>query len=411
MKNFKTGIVTLRSFLHDQERGRSAASRFVSAWQQLFSCHEITDLQTEEFDFLIVLVLTGGTESQFLKILPQIRACGKPFMLAATESDNSLPASIEILTWLNAHFPGSGARIIHGSPEETARQLKEEIFLHQISFELRNKVAGIIGEPSEWLIASMPELATLEHRLGLKFVSIPMQQFHKYVDKGESSALSDFAKAFYRNSEKGRTSELARAASIYGGLMRVIKANRLDALTLRCFDILASDQTTGCLALAKLNDDGIPAACEGDVPAMLTMMVARAVSGKASFMANPSQIQPDMVTFAHCTCPPTILSSFSLDTHFESGKGLAVAGLFAEGEFTICKIDFSGGQYALATGRSRPISLSHSLCRTQIRLQIERAADYFFAAPLGNHHIIMTGNHFQILRRWCEMMQLKPVWQ
>ena len=81
MKNFKTGIVTLRSFLHDQERGRSAASRFVSAWQQLFSCHEITDLQTEEFDFLIVLVLTGGTESQFLKILPQIRACGKPSCL------------------------------------------------------------------------------------------------------------------------------------------------------------------------------------------------------------------------------------------------------------------------------------------------------------------------------------------
>lgn len=411
MKTFTTGIVTVRSFLHDQERGRSAASRLTTAWQQLFPCHEITDVQTGEFDFLIVLVLTGGTESQFLKILPQIRASGKPFMLAATESDNSLPASIEILTWLNAHFPGSGARIIHGSPEETARQLKEEIFLRQISFELKNKVAGIIGEPSEWLIASMPELETLEHRLGLKFVSISMQQFQKYVDKGESLALSDFATAFYRNSEKGRTAELARAARIYGGLMRVIKANRLDALTLRCFDILASDQTTGCLALAKLNDDGIPAACEGDVPAMLTMMVARAVSGKASFMANPSQIQPDMVTFAHCTCPPTILSSFSLDTHFESGKGLAVAGLFAEGEFTICKIDFSGGQYALATGRSQPISLSPSLCRTQIRLQIERAADYFFAAPLGNHHIIMPGNHFQILRRWCEMMQLKPVWQ
>ncbi|HNW12012.1 MAG TPA: hypothetical protein PKI71_11650, partial [Candidatus Rifleibacterium sp.] len=275
MKAFKTGIITVRSFLHDQERGSAAAGRFISAWQQLFTCHELTDVQAEEFDFLIVLVLTGGTESQFLKILPQIRACGKPFMLAATESDNSLPASIEILTWLNAHFPGSGARIIHGSPEDTARQLKEEIFLRQISFELKNKVAGIIGEPSDWLIASMPQLETIERRLGLKFVSISMQQFQKYVEKAESSALSDFATAFYRNSEKGRTAELSRASRIYGGLMRVIKANRLDALTLRCFDILASDQTTGCLALAKLNDDGIPAACEGDVPAMLTMMVAR----------------------------------------------------------------------------------------------------------------------------------------
>ncbi len=411
MKNFKTGIITVRSLLHDPERGGAAAGRFINAWQQIFPCHEVADVQTGEFDFLIVLVLTGGTESQFLKILPQIRACGKPFMLAATGSDNSLPASIEILTWLNTHFPGSGAKIIHGSPEETAGKLKEEIFLHQISFELKNKVAGIIGEPSEWLIASMPALETLERRLGLKFVSISMQQFQKYVEKVETAALSDFATAFYRNSGKGRTAELSRASRIYGGLVRVIKANKLDALTLRCFDILTSDQTTGCLALAKLNDDGIPAACEGDVPAMLTMMVARVVSGKAGFMANPSQIQPDLVTFAHCTCPPTILSSFSLDTHFESGKGLAVAGVFAEGEYTICKIDFTGGQYALATGRSRPVSLSPGLCRTQICLQIDRAADYFFASPLGNHHIIVPGNHFQVLRRWCEMMQLKPVWQ
>ena len=105
MKNFKTGIITVRSLLHNQERGSVAAGSFINAWQRLFPCHEIADVQTGEFDFLIVLVLTGGTESQFLKILPQIKACGKPFMLAATESDNSLPASIEILTWLNAHFP------------------------------------------------------------------------------------------------------------------------------------------------------------------------------------------------------------------------------------------------------------------------------------------------------------------
>ena len=35
-------------------------------------------------------------------------------------------------------------------------------------------------------------------------------------------------------------------------------------MTVRCFDLLGRIGTTGCLALAILNAEGIPAACEGD---------------------------------------------------------------------------------------------------------------------------------------------------
>lgn len=410
MPPFKTAIFSLRSPLHDSERAHRTTEEMLAAFSQLFDCRIITELEGEEYDLLVVLVLTGGTENIFLHHWPELKKSARPFLLAATATDNSLPAALEILSWLNANETASDSAIVHGSAARIADQVNDFIGQYRINSALKSQIAGVIGQPSEWLIASMPDPEIIEQKLGIRLVSISMDQFRSYVGKADSASLSEFAQAFYRPADKNRTSELARAARIYGGLTRAIRNHQLNALTLRCFDLLESDQTTGCLALAKLNDDGIPAACEGDVPAMLTMMVLKAITGKTSFMANPSSVAGSQVTFAHCTCPVTILEKFTLNSHFESGIGLAVAGIFAPGAFTVCKLDFINNRYALAAGSSLPFAFSNALCRTQLKLDLPGAEDYFFQAPLGNHHILVPGDHTQLLRRWCEHRHMKAVW-
>lgn len=405
------GILFLKSPLHDRARTAQAEESIFSECSRIFACKVIDESSISSCDYLVVPVLTGGTENQFLKLWPVIAAAGKPFVLAATETDNSLPASLEILTWLNQNHPGSGAGIVHGEPAVLAAKIDELLGIYSANELVRRQVGGIIGAPSEWLIASMPELKTIEQKLGMKFVNISMNEFKDMAEKADASALSFFAQTFYRAADRTSTSELARAAKIYGGLVRAVKKYGLSALTLRCFDILASDQTTGCLALARLNDDGIPAACEGDVPAMLTMMIARIIAGKASFMANPSRIDGNTVTLAHCTCPTSLVRQFTLNSHFESGIGLAIAGEFAPGPFTLLKLDISGGRYALASGRLVPHEYSPKLCRTQIRLEFTGAEDYFLHKPLGNHHLIIPGDCTAKIRSWCEFMQMQPVWQ
>lgn len=406
----KVGILFISSPLHDSSKILQIENRFLDACQAKFDCLRVDESRVSSCDYLIVLIMTGGTENIFMKLWPALKNSTKPFVLAATDTDNSLPASLEILTWLNQNFPKSGASILHGEINSLAERIHEVVEILKVNAKLREQVAGIIGAPSEWLIASMPDLAVIEKRLGIKFANISMLEFKKYVDKADESALSDFARAFYRPSEKGKTSELVKAAKIYAGLVKTIKQHSLTALTLRCFDILASEQTTGCLALAKLNDDGIPAACEGDVPAMLTLILARLISGKASFMANPSRVCGDQITLAHCTCPSTILRKYALDSHFESGIGLAINGEFAPGSFTLFKLDFIGNRYALAAGELLPHEHSTSLCRTQIKLKIPGAENYFFKKPLGNHHLLIPGDCTAALGRWCEFMQMQPVW-
>ena len=57
--------------------------------------------------------------------------------------------------------------------------------------------------------------------------------------------------------------EIEKALNVYGGCQRLIEKYKLDAITVRCFELINYVPTTGCLALAILNTEGIPAACEG----------------------------------------------------------------------------------------------------------------------------------------------------
>lgn len=406
----KTGILPLGSSLHDANKLTRIRNEFLPEVRRYQDCEYVDEASFASVDFLIVMVMTGGSEGQFIKIWPALKAKGLPLVIVATRNDNSLPAAIEILSWLRQQEKSCDIRIIHGTYASIAVELDRFIKREKILADLRQQIAGIIGPPSDWLIASMPELEKVEKRLGFRFVNISMTEFKAFCDKADASALSDFARVFYGFGQKEKTAELARAAKIYGGLMRCIKQYGLTALTLRCFDILADDKTTGCLGIAKLNDDGIPASCEGDVPALATMILARLATGKASFMANPSRIEGDEVTFAHCTCPVSMLEQVSIKTHFESGIGMALAGTLKEQTYTLLKLDLSENQYAVQVGEVATRPYSQNLCRTQLCLQLPGAADYFLKRPSGNHHILIAGNHLELLSDLCDALKFKPVW-
>ena len=175
----------------------------------------------------------------------------------------------------------------------------------------------------------------------------------------------------------------------------------MQGFTLRCFDLLTSVRNTGCLALAKLNAEGYVAGCEGDVPAMLTMMIARSLFGISGFQANPSRINPETgeMLFAHCTIPLDMVERYEYDTHFESGIGVAIRGFMKEGPVTIFKVSADLSRHFIAEGHLVENQSKPDLCRTQqvIRLADKHQTAYFLTNPIGNHHIILPGRHKLLL--------------
>jgi L-fucose isomerase-like protein len=67
-------------------------------------------------------------------------------------------------------------------------------------------------------------------------------------------------------------SDVQAAGRMHALLRGVVESRRLDAVAVQCFDLVGIKRTTGCLALAELNDEGAGAGCEGDLVATVAML-------------------------------------------------------------------------------------------------------------------------------------------
>ena len=358
----------------------------------------------------LVYVRTGGTEGLFLESLgrplseARVPDSGRqPVRLLTSGESNSLAASMEILSWLRQR--GIAGEILHGEPARIAARIREGAgqagplcgsapdLTEPADFGpiLAGKRYGVIGRPSDWLIASQVDYAAVRERLGAELVDIPIEELIGEARRPgpENPALKPVNPPRY-----GRRIDAADwqgALAVYGALKRLVARYRLDGLTLRCFDLLTALHNTGCLALAVLNAEGVTATCEGDIPAMLSMAVAQARTGRASFQVNLSRIEGDRLLFAHCTVPLSIVRDYCYDTHFESGIGVAIHGELPEGPVTLFKLSPDCRRMLRLEARLVANTYADRLCRTQVVVEAPGAAGYFLRTPICNHHIIVPG--------------------
>ena len=387
-------VSSFHSDLHRQDLlAQRHASFLASIEAELGEQIEVSPRDDYDADLKLVFISSGGSEGIFLKHFSEMKA---PYYLLTSGTDNSLAASIEILTYLNCE--GYEGEILHGSPKYIAdriRKLLKGENEQSAAAEARNLHIkgnvnlggryGVVGKPSDWLIASVPEADKVKQVFGTDLVQIPMEEL---LGNYESA---DYEEEITDNLDFGSSRRLVRA------MLRLREMNKLDGLTVRCFDLLDSIHTTGCLSLAQLNTDGFIGTCEGDVMSMLSMAIVRKVTGQSSFQANPSRIDvnENLVVLAHCTMPYDMAESYSYDTHFESGIGVAVKGELREQPVTILRLAKDLKTYWIAEGQIIGNLHESTLCRTQIEVRLDdpyNAGD-LLKAPCGNHHIVFYGRH------------------
>lgn len=198
------------------------------------------------------------------------------------------------------------------------------------------------------------------------------------------------------------------AMGVRAALIDVLDHHDLDAVTVRCFDLLADPGTSGCLALASLNDDGVVAGCEGDVPSALAMLWVRHLLGQPTWMANPATLDVDrnQLILAHCTVAPSMVDSFGLDTHFESGIGVGISGQFAAQPVTLIRLGGPDLEACwIVEGDIVATGDDEDLCRTQVTIALSSGdVGELLSHPLGNHLVLAAGHHEARLRSWWRMV-------
>ncbi|MBO7585919.1 MAG: hypothetical protein J6T13_01890 [Bacteroidales bacterium] len=388
-------IYALTSVLHDPQSVAALTEDFLSGLHISYDWKgdDFSDYGSHDLD--LIYVRTGGTEGIFQRLLPQLVAkSGKPFYLLASDKSNSLAASLEILSFLRQQ--GREGEILHGSPDYIATRIQLLCRVELALKRLRQCRLGVIGKPSDWLIASHADADAVRRKLGVELLEIPMQELLDTLSATLEPVPTEHCDMPAVNEA------LPGAYRIYEALKTIVQKYGLQGFTIRCFDLLDAVHNTGCWALAKLNAEGYVAGCEGDVPTMLTMMLLRALTDISSFQANPASINPETgeILFAHCTVPFNMVERYELDTHFESGIGVGIRGFVPEGPVTICKVSGDLSRVFVAEGELLRCQANSDLCRTQlvVRLANPSDTDYFLTNPIGNHHVIAIGHYAEVLK-------------
>jgi|LGOV01.1.fsa_nt_gb L-fucose isomerase-like protein len=386
----KIGIISFNSSFADAEMLDKTLRPFVEEIEERAGCSfvEVIGDDLDRYDMVISFVKTGGTENLFKEVYKKI---GAPYVILSTDNSNSLAASMEILSFLKQN--GLKGEILHGNPNYIATRIKILYKVVKARKKLRGARFGIVGKPSDWLIASDVDYEGLYDKAGIELVDITIKELkheinnkHKYENK-------------YVNDLKGKKfdeKEIEDALYIYGALKFLTEKYNLSGLTLRCFDLLGDDiHNTGCLALSILNGEGIPAGCEGDIPALISMAIIHYLTDNPVFMANPSKIdvEENKIVFAHCTLPINMPESYELDTHFESGIGVALRGKISLGDATVFKASGDLESYFVSGCEIQKNLSQNNLCRSQIELLMNKDVNYFLRESIGNHHLIVNGNY------------------
>ncbi|MDR0659608.1 MAG: hypothetical protein LBG19_02155 [Prevotellaceae bacterium] len=155
------GIFSITSSTHDAEVLNKKSEQFLNEIRQetglqLIYCGD-DFTRYNEFDLKLIFIRTGGSEGRFKELYPSLKS---PHYLLTTGEDNSLAASMEILSFLRE--TNEKAEIIHGGIKYIAQRITAITNVYNALNSFKGQNFGVIGKPSDWLISTKPTTPQLK---------------------------------------------------------------------------------------------------------------------------------------------------------------------------------------------------------------------------------------------------------
>ncbi|MDD5732763.1 MAG: hypothetical protein PHT64_03085, partial [Bacteroidales bacterium] len=352
----------------------------------------------------IPFIASGGCEEIFQSYgfsLPL------PLFFLFDDQSNSLPAALELSSYVSQGR--MSIPLIFSEDEITEELLDMTLRMQQTFRKLKNTHIALFGDASPWLLSSKVNTNAISRMLKVGFQNIDIPSICKHYK--HLTALSRENKELYNSILKKSTSlknctkeDLNDAIRLYQAMDELMVYYSCNALTIKCFDLIKSCNVTACMAISLFNRAGVPAACEGDIPSLLTMIMAGYLSHSPVFMANPVAYNKERNTMdiAHCTVPLNMTSSFALNSHYETGIGVSVEGTLEEDvPYTAVKwIGNTLDRFFVSEGVAAESKHSGNKCRTQMTLRLEKPVRDFILGAMANHILVVKGRHADVLATW-----------
>jgi L-fucose isomerase-like protein len=238
----------------------------------------------------------------------------------------------------------------------------------------------------------------------------------EYIEEFKRTGATDEVKelaARYKNSAtrilQPNDEDILDAARASVALRRVVEAAKVDAVMMDCLPGLQHphQHVPPCTGFMDSRDRGVPAGCESDLDATLTMMLLQYLFDKPGFQHNPTvETERNHYFCAHCTSATRMkgrdapAEPYMLMSHAEAGWGCVPRVLFSPGQ------DVTITKYLSVKADCPPVPQAGG-CRTNAETTINELQD---VTELKGHHLIMVyGNYAKALHRFCQMYDIEAV--
>lgn len=370
----------------------------------------------------ILAVITTFVPDHFIVAL--LDACDKPVFLWCVERELSCisvvcgPLITATLYELGKPCAIAAADIPGGVPPSAVppeKAMKDLLVFARAALMrrlLRELRVGYCGGKNGIMFSMSADDYTLKQRFGVTTVTLPVEAFYQAAEAVQA-ADAEAAWREIRGSVGGCTAQEADgvlSARYYLAARRLCDERGLAALSLNCFPHLKSKI---CLALAKLNDGGIAAACEGDLHSTILMHLLSRVSGQAAFNGDWLRLFEDerAVLFSHCgagafslaACPGAVRLQASIETN----DGLAVCYPAApRGPVTLVNLMGARDTFRLAAmcGESLPTDTRYE--GTPLKVRFDASPDAMLQqiarCGAGHHWNGVFGDYTRELALLCD---------
>jgi len=263
--------------------------------------------------------------------------------------------------------------------------------------------------------------------LGADVVAVEEALFDNHIDNANADAVQEEIRAWTQGAKEiiePNADDIEKAARVSVALDALIREQQADGLAIgTCMGWLPKGFP--CLGFTRLRDRGIPAACEGDMDSLLTMLLFQYAFDLAGFQGNATfDTSRNALWTAHCTAPLKMDGPDSEDApyllrgHSEvGGSGCVPEVQYRLGQ-TITRAKFVDLETILAsTGTiiEVPERSVHG-CRTQIVTEVKDAAAMSanWSTAINSedamtllHRVVVYGDHIDSLKHMANLMGVK----
>jgi hypothetical protein len=157
--------------------------------------------------------------------------------------------------------------------------------------------------------------------------------------------------------------------------------------------------TTPCLLLSILNDEGITAFCHTDYSHTPPGVLLRWITGKPPFICNTHLPHDGVITLAHCAAPRRMngreFEPTRIMTHFESDYGAATKVEYAAGQVITNIIPNVRCTKWFGFKGTVLESPGYDMCRSQMNVRIDGDWRRMLRRMEGFHNVVVYGDYLR----------------